>query len=152
MSGINKAIIVGNCGKDPEIRTFQTGGRVASFSVATSESWKDKATGEKKERTEWHKISVFNEHLIALVERFVKKATRLYVEGQIETRKWQDQSGQDKYSTEIVLRPFRGDIQILDFHKDKDAETDKPAAKYSEAAKLNYTSQTAPDLDDDIPF
>jgi single-strand DNA-binding protein len=152
MSGINKAIIIGNCGKDPEIRTFQTGGQVASFSVATSESWKDKATGEKREKTEWHRISVFNEHLISIVERFVKKGTRLYVEGQIETRKWQDKSGEEKYTTEIVLRPFRGEIQILEFNKDKDGGDDKPAAKYSEAAKMNYTAPTAPDLDDDIPF
>src|SRR5271154_5866182 len=111
---VNKVIIVGNLGKDPEIRTFQTGGRVASFSIATSENWKDKATGEKKERTEWHRVSVLNDKLVEIVERYIKKGSKVYIEGQLETRKWTDKDGQEKYSTEVVLRPFRGEITMLD--------------------------------------
>lgn len=111
---VNKVILVGNVGKDPEIRAFQNGGRVASFSVATSESWKDKATGERKERTEWHRISVMNDNLVGIVEQYVKKGSKLYIEGQLETRKWTDQSGVEKYSTEVVLRAFRGELTLLD--------------------------------------
>jgi single-strand DNA-binding protein len=111
---VNKVILVGNVGKDPEIRSFQNGGRVASFSVATSENWKDKATGEKKERTEWHRISVMNDNLVSVVENYVKKGAKVYIEGQLETRKWTDQSGAEKYSTEIVLRPYRGELTLLD--------------------------------------
>ncbi len=111
---VNKVILVGNVGKDPEIRSFQNGGRVASFSVATSESWKDKATGEKKEKTEWHRISILNDNLINVVENYVKKGSKLYIEGQLETRKWTDQAGAEKYSTEVVLRPYRGELTLLD--------------------------------------
>lgn len=111
---LNKVTIIGNLGKDPEIRTFQNGGRVASFSVATSESWKDKQSGEKKERTEWHRISVLNDALVGVIEKYVKKGTKLYLEGQLETRKYTDASGVEKYSTEIVLRPYRGELLLLD--------------------------------------
>ncbi|WP_207478559.1 single-stranded DNA-binding protein [Arenibaculum pallidiluteum] len=114
MAGVNKVILVGNLGKDPEIRNLQNGGRVANFSLATSETWKDKATGERKERTEWHRVVVFNENLVGVIERFVKKGSKLYVEGQIETRKYTDNSGQERYTTEIVLRPYRGEITLLD--------------------------------------
>src|ERR1700744_4034540 len=99
---VNKVILVGNLGKDPEIRTFQNGGRVASFSIATSESWKDKSNGEKKDRTEWHRISILNENLVGVVERFLKKGAKVYIEGQLETRKWTDKDGHEKYSTEVV--------------------------------------------------
>ena len=111
---VNKVILIGNLGRDPEIRAFQNGGRVASFSIATSENWKDKSTGEKKERTEWHRISVLNDKLVEVVERYVKKGSKLYIEGQLETRKWTDKDGQEKYTTEVVLRPFRGEITMLD--------------------------------------
>ena len=114
MAGVNKVILVGNLGKDPEIRSMQNGGRVASFSLATSETWKDRNTGERKERTEWHRIAVFNENLVGVIERFVKKGSKIYVEGQLETRKWTDQSGQDRYTTEVVLRPYRGELTLLD--------------------------------------
>jgi single-strand DNA-binding protein len=114
MAGVNKVILVGNLGKDPEIRTLQNGGRVANFSLATSESWKDKATGERKERTEWHRVVVFNDNLVGVIERFVKKGSKLYVEGQIETRKYTDNQGQERYTTEIVLRQYRGEITLLD--------------------------------------
>ena len=111
---VNKVILIGNLGRDPEIRTMQSGGRVANLSVATSESWRDKASGERKERTEWHRVVVFNENLVRLCESYLRKGSKIYVEGQIETRKWQDQSGQERYSTEIVLRPFRGEITMLE--------------------------------------
>src|ERR1700756_1654740 len=111
---VNKVILIGNLGKDPEIRTMQNGGKVCNLSVATSESWRDKGSGESKERTEWHRVVIFNENLIQVAERFLKKGSKVYLEGQIETRKWSDQSGQEKYSTEVVLRPFRGELTLLD--------------------------------------
>jgi single-strand DNA-binding protein len=111
---VNKVILIGNLGKDPEVRSMQSGGKVCNLSVATSESWKDKVSGERKDRTEWHRVVIFNENLISVAERFLKKGSKVYLEGQIETRKWQDQSGQEKYSTEIVLRPFRGELTLLD--------------------------------------
>jgi single-strand DNA-binding protein len=113
MSSVNKAIIVGNVGKDPEIRSMQSGDTVASFSIATSESWKDKTSGERKEKTEWHRVSCFNQGLNKVIDSYVKKGSKIYIEGQIETRKWTDKDGVEKYSTEIVLRPFRGELVLL---------------------------------------
>lgn len=110
---INKVILVGNVGNDPEIKTMQSGDRVANLSIATSESWKDKATGERKEKTEWHRVVVFNQNLVGLVENYIKKGSKLYVEGQLETRSW-EQDGQKKYTTEIVLTRFKGEITMLD--------------------------------------
>jgi single-strand DNA-binding protein len=111
---VNKVILIGNLGKDPEVRSMQNGGKVCNLSVATSESWKDKMSGERKERTEWHRVVIFNENLINVAERFLKKGSKVYLEGQIETRKWADQAGVEKYSTEVVLRPFRGELTLLD--------------------------------------
>jgi single-strand DNA-binding protein len=111
---VNKVILIGNLGKDPEVRSMQNGGKVCNLSVATSESWKDKMSGERKERTEWHRVVIFNENLISVAERFLKKGSKVYLEGQIETRKWSDQAGVEKYSTEVVLRPFRGELTLLD--------------------------------------
>ena len=111
---VNKVILVGNLGRDPEIRTFQNGGRVANLSLATSESWKDKTSGERKERTEWHRVVIYNDRLIEIAEKYLKKGAKLYLEGQLETRKWSDQSGTEKYTTEIVLRQFRGELTMLD--------------------------------------
>ena len=111
---VNKVILIGNLGKDPEVRSMQSGGKVCNLSVATSESWKDKMSGERKERTEWHRVVIFNENLISVAERFLKKGSKVYLEGQIETRKWADQAGVEKYSTEIVLRPIRGELTLLD--------------------------------------
>lgn len=110
---INKVILVGNLGNDPEVKTMQSGDRVANLSIATSESWKDKATGERKERTEWHRVVVFNQNLINVCENYLKKGSKIYVEGQLETRSW-EQDGQKKYTTEVVLRPYRGEITMLD--------------------------------------
>lgn len=111
---VNKVIIVGNLGRDPEVRSFQNGGRVCSLSIATSESWKDKASGERKERTEWHRVSIFNDNLVGIAERYLKKGSKVYIEGQLETRKYQDKDGVEKYSTEVVLRPYRGELTLLD--------------------------------------
>ncbi len=115
MSGsVNKVILVGNLGRDPEVRTFQNGGRVCNLRVATSETWRDKATGERKERTEWHTVVIFNENLLKVAESYLKKGSKVYIEGQLETRKATDQSGGERYFTEVVLRPYRGELTLLD--------------------------------------
>ncbi|MEL6577172.1 MAG: single-stranded DNA-binding protein [Pseudomonadota bacterium] len=111
---VNKVIIIGNLGADPEVRSFQNGGQVCNLSVATSERWRDKQSGEMRERTEWHRVAIFNEALVRNAQQFLKKGSKVYIEGQLETRKWQDQSGQDRYSTEVVLRPYRGELTFLD--------------------------------------
>lgn len=111
---VNKVILVGNLGRDPEVRSFPNGGKVCNLRVATSESWRDKATGERKERTEWHSVAIFSEPLAKIAEQYLRKGSKVYLEGQLETRKWQDQSGADRYSTEVVLRPYRGELTLLD--------------------------------------
>jgi len=111
---VNKVIIVGNLGRDPEVRSFQNGGKVVNLNIATSESWRDKQSGERKERTEWHRVSILNENLAKVAEQYLKKGSKVYIEGQLETRKWQDQSGVEKFTTEIVLRPYRGELTLLD--------------------------------------
>ncbi|MXP42103.1 single-stranded DNA-binding protein [Altererythrobacter soli] len=111
---LNKVMLIGNLGADPEIRSFQNGGKVANLRIATSESWKDKNTGERQERTEWHTVAIFSEGLIGVVERFLRKGSKVYIEGQLQTRKWQDQQGADRYSTEIVIRGLNGSLTMLD--------------------------------------
>jgi single-strand DNA-binding protein len=111
---VNKVILVGNLGRDPEVRSFQNGGKVVNLRIATSETWRDKATGERKERTEWHSVAIFNENIGKVAEQYLRKGSKVYVEGQLETRKWQDQSGADRYSTEVVLRPYTGSLTLLD--------------------------------------
>ena len=111
---VNKVILVGNLGRDPEVRSFQNGGKVVNLRIATSENWKDRNTGERKERTEWHSVAIFSEPLARIAEQYLRKGSKVYIEGQLETRKWQDQSGQDRYTTEIVLRPYRGELTLLD--------------------------------------
>jgi single-strand DNA-binding protein len=111
---VNKVILIGNLGRDPEVRSFQNGGKVCNLRIATSERWRDKATGENRERTEWHSVAIFNEGLVRVAEQYLRKGSKVYIEGQLETRKWQDQSGADKYSTEVVLRPYRGELTMLD--------------------------------------
>jgi single-strand DNA-binding protein len=110
---VNKVIIVGNLGRDPEVRSFGNGGKVVNLRIATSENWRDKQTGERKERTEWHSVAIYNEALGKIAEQYLKKGSTVYIEGQLETRKWQDQSGADRYSTEVVLRQFRGELTLL---------------------------------------
>ncbi len=111
---VNKVILVGNLGRDPELRSMQTGGKVCNLSIATSESWKDRNSGERRERTEWHRVVIFNENLAGIAERYLRKGSKVYIEGQLETRKWTDQSGQEKYTTEVVLRQFGGTLTLLD--------------------------------------
>ena len=111
---VNKVILVGNLGRDPESRSFQNGGKVVNLRIATSESWKDKNTGERKEKTEWHSVAIFNEGLANVAERFLRKGSKVYIEGQLQTRKWQDQQGQDRYSTEVVLQGFNSVLTMLD--------------------------------------
>jgi single-strand DNA-binding protein len=110
---VNKVILVGNLGRDPEVRSFQNGGKVVNLRIATSETWRDKQSGERKERTEWHSVAIYNEALGKIAEQYLKKGSTVYIEGQLETRKWQDQSGADRYTTEVVLRQFRGELTLL---------------------------------------
>ena len=113
MAGVNKVIIIGNLGADPEVRSFQNGGKVVNLRIATSETWRDKASGERKEKTEWHSVKITNEALGKIAEQYLKKGSTVYIEGQLETRKWQDQSGADRYTTEIVVKPFRGELTLM---------------------------------------
>ncbi|MEN8831311.1 MAG: single-stranded DNA-binding protein [Pacificibacter sp.] len=111
---VNKVIIIGNLGRDPEVRTFQNGGKVCNLRIATSETWKDRTTGERKERTEWHSVAIFQEGLVRIAEQYLRKGSKVYIEGKLQTRKWQDQSGNDRYSTEVVLQGFDGVLTMLD--------------------------------------
>ena len=149
---VNKVILVGNLGRDPEIRTMQSGGRVAQLSLATSESWKDRNSGERREKTEWHRVVIFNENLVQVAERFLKKGSKIYVEGQIETRKWQDQSGVEKYTTEIVLRPFRGELTMLDGRGGEGGGDRMERSPAMAGAGEGSRSFQRADLDDEIPF
>ncbi|MGR3759261.1 single-stranded DNA-binding protein [Roseobacteraceae bacterium NS-SX3] len=111
---VNKVILIGNLGRDPEVRSFQNGGKVCNLRIATSETWKDRNTGERRERTEWHSVAIFNEGLVRVAEQYLRKGSKVYIEGQLQTRKWQDQNGQDRYSTEVVLQGFGSTLTMLD--------------------------------------
>ena len=149
---VNKVIIMGNLGKDPEIRNFPNGGRVCNFSVATSESWRDKNSGEKQERTQWHNISILSEPLVNIAERFLKKGSKVYLEGQLETRKWQDNSGSDRYSTEIVLRPYKGEITLIDNKTDSIMTNEAINNNQINEIQEKNVSPNVDDFDDEIPF
>lgn len=149
MPSLNRAEIIGHLGKDPEIRTFQNGGRCASFSVATSQSWKDKSSGEKKTVTQWHNIAIFNEHDVNFIEKYAKKGTLIRIVGQIETRKYTDKEGVERYSTEIVVRPFGGEVML--FGGKSDGDTDQPEPR-SGGTKPAIAPSGAMELDDSIPF
>lgn len=169
---VNKVIIVGNLGRDPEVRSFPSGGKVVNLSIATSESWKDKQTGERKERVEWHRVSILNDGLAGIAEQYLKKGSKVYIEGQLETRKWTDQQGVERYSTEVVLRPYRGEITLLDGRQDSGGagqgsaggDDHRPMQREAGAAtggrpadaRDQYTTAGAgggrSDIDDDIPF
>ena len=149
---VNKVFIMGNLGKDPEIRNFPNGGRVCNFSVATSESWRDKNSGEKQERTQWHNISILSEPLVNIAERFLKKGSKVYLEGQLETRKWQDNSGSDRYSTEIVLRPYKGEITLIDNKADSNMTNEPINNNQMDKIQENNVSPNVDDFDDEIPF
>lgn len=157
---VNKVIIVGNLGRDPETRTFQNGGKVCNLRIATSENWKDRNTGERRERTEWHSVAIFSEPLARIAEQYLKKGSKVYIEGQLETRKWQDQSGADRYSTEVVLRPYRGELTLLDSRGDNQGGGGGGGGyddrdSYGDGGGGGGGGQSAPasqDLDDEIPF
>lgn len=160
---VNKVILVGNLGKDPEVRAFQNGGRVANFSIATSENWKDKITGERKEKTEWHNISIQNEKLVEIAEKYLRKGSKVYVEGQLETRKWTDKEGRDRYTTEVVLRAFRGELTMLDsknsgsgggsdFANDESSPSVGMASSSGSGRRVASGGGGAAELDDEIPF
>ena len=146
---VNKVILIGNLGRDPEVRTFPNGGKVCNFSIATSETWKDRNTGERQERTNWHNIAIFNENLGQIAEQYLKKGSKVYVEGQLETRKWQDQGGNDRYTTEVVLRQFRGELTLLDGRTDNNNAT-LPENPNADSPKIDKISDV--DIDDEIPF
>lgn len=148
MSGsVNKVMLLGHLGKDPEIRTTQAGNRIAQLSLATSQSWTDKATGERKQNTQWHRIAIFNEAVVKIVDSYVKKGSKVFIEGQLETRKWTDDNGVDRYATEVTIRPYRGGVTLLDRRQNSDPghESSKPVEDMEE---MPY----AADIDDDIPF
>ena len=145
---LNKASLIGNLGADPEVRTMENGGTVVTFSIATSESWKDARSGERKERTEWHRVVVYNEGLSKIIETYCRKGAKVYVEGQLRTRKWQDQSGNDRYSTEIHLTPYNGTLTFLDSKRDGgDAPPRREPARAGAGG-----GNGAGDLDDEVPF
>ena len=152
MRSLNKALLIGHVGRDPEIRTLKDGSRVANISLATSQRWRDKRTGETRERTEWHRIVVFAEPIIAIVENYVRKGSRLFVEGEIQTRKWTDQSGHERLTTEIVLQPFKGEMLLLDRSAVEDAGTGGGRPSPEDAHASAQRVPAADQLDDEIPF
>jgi single-strand DNA-binding protein len=161
---VNKVILIGNLGADPEIRRTQDGRPVANLRLATSESWRDKASGERKEKTEWHRVVIFNENLCRIAEQYLKKGSKVFIEGQLQTRKWQDQSGQDRYSTEVVLQGFRGELTLLDraggaggsggdLGGEDAGEFGSPGPTRKVAATVGAGGRGARgDMDDEIPF
>ena len=152
---VNKVILVGNLGRDPEVRSTQDGTKVANLSLATSESWKDKNSGERRERTEWHRVAIFNERLVDVAEKYLKKGSKIYIEGQLQTRKWTDQSGQERYTTEVVLQRFRGELTMLD-GRGGGGEVAGDGGGMSEPPGQGGGGRAGAggggDLDDDIPF
>jgi single-strand DNA-binding protein len=152
---VNKVILVGNLGKDPEIRSLGSGDRVANLTLATSESWRDKATGEKKEKTEWHRVVIFNDNLVKVAEQYLKKGSSVYIEGSLQTRKWTDNTGQEKYSTEVVLQKFRGELTMLG-GRGGEAERDEgggyAGGGFQRAQPSGPKESFSADLDDEIPF
>ena len=149
---VNKVILVGNLGRDPEVRTMQNGGKIVNLRIATSETWRDKQSGERRDKTEWHSVAIFNENLAKVAEQYLRKGSTVYIEGALETRKWQDQSGQDRYSTEVVLKAFRGELTLLGGRQD-DGQDDAP--RQSSTARTADRAQRPPvddDLDSAIPF
>ncbi|MGY9005484.1 MAG: single-stranded DNA-binding protein [Alphaproteobacteria bacterium] len=150
---VNKVILVGNLGRDPEVRSTQDGNKIVQLSLATSENWKDRTTGERRERTEWHRVVIFNEHLAGIAEQYLKKGAKLYIEGQLQTRKWQDKEGVDKYTTEIVLNKFRGELTMLDSRGEGGGDyASAGAVGASAGGGAQDAPMGGPDLDDEIPF
>src|SRR5579872_835724 len=145
---VNKVILIGNLGRDPEVRRLNSGDPVVSLSIATSESWRDKASGERKERTEWHRVVIYNENLAKVAEQYLRKGSKVYLEGQLQTRKFNDKDGHEKYSTEVVLTRFRGELVLLD--RSEGDRTERPVAAMAGAGESRSFQRD--DLDDEIPF
>ena len=163
MAGVNKVILVGNLGKDPESKSFANGGQVVRFTLATSESWRDKQTGERKDKTEWHNVVIFNENLGRIATQYLRKGSKVYLEGSLETRKWQDQNGQDRYTTEVVLKQFRGELTLLDGRDGGGGSMGGGSGRGADDFSGGGHGGGAPaagggrpaafdDLDDDVPF
>ena len=155
VGSVNKTILLGNLGRDPEIRSMQSGAKMASFSIATSKRWKDRNTQEQKEKTSWHNIVIFGDGLVDIVEKFVKKGSKVYIEGELQTRKWQDQEGKDRYTTEVVLQGYNCNLTLLDSRNqsnsiDKQSESSQDSAISDE--NFDTSSSDSSDLDEDIPF
>ena len=156
---INKVILVGNLGRDPEVRRLNSGAPVVNLRVATSENWRDKNTGERQERTEWHNVVIFNENLGRIAEQYLKKGSKVYIEGQLQTRKWQDQSGQDRYTTEVVIQRFRGELALLDRAGDNVVADNGNGSSFGRASPMENNrgsgaggASLAEEMDDEIPF
>lgn len=156
---VNKVTLVGNLGRDPEVRTMQSGDEVVQLSIATSETWKDKTTGERREKTEWHRVVIFNKGLVPIAKQYLRKGSKVYLEGQLETRKWTDQSGVEKYTTEIILRPFRGELTMLDSRSGGSMNDNGYDDRFSDdmdsapmAAQGGGSSAPMDNFEDDIPF
>jgi single-strand DNA-binding protein len=165
---VNKVILVGNLGKDPEVRNTQAGQKIVNFTMATSDTWNDKASGERKERTEWHRVVIFNERLADVAERFLRKGRKVYVEGSLQTRKWTDQSGQEKYTTEVVIDRFRGELTLLDSNRGEEGGAAGEGGGYGVPSRApsgaprnsggggrggsGWDAPKGGDLDDEIPF
>ena len=151
---VNKVILVGNLGKDPEVRNSQNGTPIVRFSLATNESWKDRNTGEKREKTEWHRVVIFNEGLCRIAQEYLRKGSKIYIEGQLQTSKWQDQSGQDKYTTEIVLQGFNSTLTMLDSRADSSGgfSGGGGGGGFSDNTGGDFSGGGGGDLDDEIPF
>ena len=154
MSGsVNKVTIVGNLGRDPEVRAMQNGEKIIQLSVATSDRWKDKSTGEQRERTEWHRVVIFNDALGKIAEQYLKKGSTVYLEGQLQTRKWTDQqSGQEKYTTEVVLQRYRGELTLLGSRPENQISNDQQNPEIDQSNQISMSDDIASDLDDEIPF
>ena len=154
MSGsVNKVTLVGNLGRDPEVRAMQNGDKIVQLSVATSDRWKDKSTGEQRERTEWHRVVIFNDALGKIAEQYLKKGSTVYLEGQLQTRKWTDQqSGQEKYTTEVVLQRYRGELTLLGSRPENQISNDQQNDEIDQSNQTSMSDNIASDLDDEIPF
>lgn len=154
---VNKVILIGNLGRDPEVRSFPNGGKVCNLRIATSENWRDKQSGERRERTEWHSVAIFSEPLVRVAEQYLRKGSKIYVEGQLETRKWQDQSGNDRYTTEVVLRPYRSELTMLDGRGDNSGGGSSDfggggGGGYDQGSGGGSPQGGSSDFDDEIPF
>ena len=154
MSGsVNKVTVVGKLGRDPEVRAMQNGDKIVQLSIATSDRWKDKSSGEQRERTEWHRVVIFNDALGKIAEQYLKKGSTVYLEGQLQTRKWTDQqSGQEKYTTEVVLQRYRGELTLLGSRSENQISNDQQNDQIDQSNQVSMSDDIASDLDDEIPF